>query len=61
MRARVTLGDLAMIYRAVQQGMRLSRSLLDSVGQLYANTLFLGNLFEFLAFEPKIRIRDARA
>ncbi|HTP31282.1 MAG TPA: ABC transporter ATP-binding protein [Candidatus Acidoferrales bacterium] len=55
MRGRVTLGDLAMFYQAVQQGMRLSRSVLDNVGQLYANTLFLGNLFEFLALEPKIR------
>jgi ATP-binding cassette subfamily B protein len=58
MRGRVTLGDLAMFYQAVQQGMRLSRSVLDSVGQLYANTLFLGNLFEFLALEPNIRSGD---
>jgi len=50
----VTLGDLAMLYQAFQQGLRLSRSLLDNVGQLYANTLFLGNLFEFLALEPKV-------
>jgi len=55
MQGKVTLGDLAMFYQAVQQGMRLSRSVLDSVGQLYANTLFLGNLFEFLALEPRIR------
>jgi ATP-binding cassette subfamily B protein len=34
-----------------------SRSLLDNVGQLYANTLFLGNLFEFLALEPKVTSR----
>jgi len=51
----VTLGDLAMFYQAFQQGLRLSRSLLDDVGQLYGNTLFLGNLFEFLALEPKVR------
>jgi len=53
-RHEVTLGDLAMLYQAFQQGLRLSRSLLDDVGQLYANTLFLGNLFDFLALEPKV-------
>jgi len=50
----VTLGDLAMFYQAFQQGLGLSRSLLGNVGQLYANALFLGNLFEFLALEPKV-------
>jgi ATP-binding cassette subfamily B protein len=50
----VTLGDLAMFYQAFQQGLRLSQSLLNDVGQLYANTLFLGNLFDFLALEPKV-------
>jgi ATP-binding cassette subfamily B protein len=53
-RHQVTLGDLALFYQAFQQGMRLSRSLLDEVGHLYANTLFLGNLFEFLELEPKV-------
>jgi ATP-binding cassette subfamily B protein len=50
----VTLGDLALFYQAFQQGLGLSRSLLGNVGQLYANALFLGNLFEFLALEPKV-------
>jgi len=54
LRHEVTLGDLAMFYQAFQQGMRLSRSLLDNVGQLYANTLFLGNLFEFLSLQPNV-------
>lgn len=54
MRGLVTLGDLALIYAAFNQGQRLMRTLLESVGQLYANSLFLGNLFEFLALEPII-------
>jgi ATP-binding cassette, subfamily B, bacterial len=54
-RNEITLGDLAMLYQAFQQGLRLSRSLLDDVGQLYANTLFLGNLFDFLALRPQVR------
>src|SRR5258705_2671008 len=50
----VTLGELALIYVAFNQGQRLMRTLLENVGQLYANSLFLGNLFEFLALEPLI-------
>jgi ATP-binding cassette subfamily B protein len=30
------------------------RSMLDDVGQLYQNSLFLGNLFEFLALQPTV-------
>jgi ATP-binding cassette subfamily B protein len=50
----VTLGDLALFYQAFQQGQRLMRSLLDGVGQVYTNALFLGNLFEFLALRPRV-------
>ena len=50
----VTLGDLALFYQAFQQGLGLMRSLLEHAGQLYQNTLFLGNLFEFLALEPSV-------
>jgi ATP-binding cassette, subfamily B, bacterial len=52
MKGLVTLGDLALIYAAFNQGQGLMRTLLESMGQLYANSLFLGNLFEFLALEP---------
>ncbi|HEY2018169.1 MAG TPA: ABC transporter transmembrane domain-containing protein, partial [Bryobacteraceae bacterium] len=38
-RHEVTLGDLAMFYQALQQGMGLSRSLLENVGQFYGNVL----------------------
>lgn len=50
----ITLGDLALIYAAFNQGQRLMRTLLEDVGQLYANSLFLSNLFEFLALQPLI-------
>ncbi|NOZ78466.1 MAG: ABC transporter ATP-binding protein [Acidobacteria bacterium] len=53
-RGLVTLGDLAMFYQAFSQGQRLMRSLLETVGQIYSNSLFLGNLFEFLGLEPKL-------
>lgn len=50
----VTLGELALLYAAFNQGQGLMRTLLENAGQLYANSLFLGNLFAFLSLEPKI-------
>jgi ATP-binding cassette subfamily B protein len=50
----ITLGELALFYQAFQQGLQLLRSLLENAGQVYANMLFLGNLFEFLALSPKV-------
>ena len=54
LRGLISLGDLALFYQAFQQGTRLARALLENVGQLDQNSLFLGNLFEFLALEPQI-------
>jgi ATP-binding cassette, subfamily B, bacterial len=53
----VTLGELALIYAAFNQGQGLMRTLLENAGQLYGNSLFLGNLFEFLALPPGIICR----
>ena len=50
----ITPGELAMIYAAFNQGQGLMRTLLENAGQLYGNSLFLGNLFEFLALQPRI-------
>jgi len=50
----VTLGELALIYAAFNQGQALMRTLLENAGQLYGNSLFLGNLFEFLALKPVV-------
>ena len=49
---KVTLGELALVYVAFNQGQGLMRTLLENAGQLYGNSLFLGNLFEFLSLEP---------
>jgi len=49
-----TLGDLALFYQAFSQGQRLMRSLLGSVGHVYYNLLFLGNLFAFLDLEATV-------
>ncbi len=53
-RGLVTLGDLAMFYQAFQSGSGLARTLLENVGQLYSNSLFLGNLFDFLDLRPSV-------
>lgn len=50
----VSLGEVAMFYQAFSQGQKLMRSLLESAGQMYGNTLFLGNLFQFLQLEPRV-------
>ena len=52
---QVSLGDLALFYQAFNQGQQLMRSLLSGVGQIYQNMLFLGNLFEFLDLETRVR------
>jgi len=50
----VTLGDLALFYQAFTRGQGIMRSLLGSLGHIYNNTLFLGNLFGFLDLKPTI-------
>lgn len=50
----ITLGDLTLFYQAFNRGQGLLRSLLQNVAQIYANVLFLGNLFRFLELEPRI-------
>ncbi len=54
MRGLVTLGDLALFYQAFNQGQSLLRSILGNLSQVYSNSLFLGDLFEFLALEPQV-------
>jgi ATP-binding cassette subfamily B protein len=54
----VSLGDLALMYVAFNQGQRLMRTLVESAGQLYGNSLFLGSLFEFLAMQPIVKEAD---
>jgi ATP-binding cassette, subfamily B, bacterial len=50
----ISLGDLALFYQAFNRGQSLMRSLLSDMGKIYSNSLFLGNLFEFLALESQV-------
>ena len=51
MHGRMTAGALAMFFVAFTQSQAIVRSLLHNAGQVYSNSLFLGNLFQFLALE----------
>ncbi|CAK0745019.1 Multidrug ABC transporter ATP-binding protein [Gammaproteobacteria bacterium] len=50
----VSLGDLVLCYQSFQQGQKLLRSLMESTGRIYRSTLFLENLFQFLAIQPQL-------
>ncbi len=54
LRGVAQLGDLVLCYQAFQQGQALLRSMLSSTGQIYRSTLFLENLFQFLAIESQV-------
>jgi ATP-binding cassette subfamily B protein len=49
-----SFGDLALFYSAFNQGQNLMRSLLGQMGEIYSNSLFLGDLFAFLELKPKV-------
>lgn len=50
----ITLGELTIFYQAFNRGQGVLRSLLNNVSDIYTNTLFLSNLFEFLTMEPTV-------
>lgn len=54
LRGLISIGDLALFYQAFNQGISVARTSLENVGHLYENTLFLGNLFEFLDLKPQV-------
>ena len=47
-RGLATIGDLALFYQAFNQGQSLVGALLQNIGQIYTNTLFIEHLFTFL-------------
>ena len=49
-----TIGDLALFYQIFNQGQILLKSFLGDIGRLYANSLFLKDLFEFLDLKPSV-------
>lgn len=51
---RFSIGDLALFFQAFNKGQGIIRSLLGNIGNIYRNSLFIGNLFEFLQLQPTI-------
>jgi ATP-binding cassette subfamily B protein len=49
-----TLGDLALFYQAFHQGQSRMSALLEDLGEIYNNSLFLSDLFAFLSLEPQV-------
>jgi ATP-binding cassette subfamily B protein len=49
-----TLGDVALVYQALQRAQGLTRALLGNLSQVYTSTLFLAKLFAFLDLKPQI-------
>lgn len=58
-RGLATLGDLALFYQAFNQGQALVGGLLQNMGQIYTNTLFLEHLFTFLDLENGVEDPEA--
>jgi len=52
--ARVTIGDLFLYTQAMERTLESMGYVFDSISELYENTLFVSNLFEYLKQEPQI-------
>jgi len=50
--ARITLGDLALVFQAAEQARSRLSQLFTSMGVFYEHSLFVGNLYDFLALAP---------
>jgi ATP-binding cassette subfamily B protein len=50
----LTLGDLVMYYQAFQRGQGYLRDILGGLANLYEDSLFLANLYEFLDLRSRV-------
>ena len=55
----LTLGDLALFYQAFQKGQGIMGSLFINMGEIYSNSIFLNDLFEFLDHQPQVKDSEA--
>ena len=51
---RWTAGDLALVVVALVQSQSTARAALQNAGRIHQNSLFLGNLFEYLSIRPAL-------
>ena len=55
-----TLGDLVAFYQIFQSGQGLMQSVMRKAGGIYESVLFLSDLFEFFALEPRIQAEEEK-
>jgi len=63
-RAEISLGDLTLYIAVFRQGQGAVQAILQGVGTMYEDALFMSNLFDYLAIETggeAPRVRPARA
>lgn len=53
-RGTITLGGLVMYYQAFQNGQNYLHEVLKGLADLYEDSLFLTNLYEFLEMQPRV-------
>jgi len=53
----ITIGGLTLYYQAFQQSQTQVSNILSGIGSTYENSLFLSNLFAFLAYAPELPVR----
>lgn len=54
---RITVGGRTLYYQAFQQSQSQISNILSGIGSTYENSLFLSNLFDFLAYAPELPLR----
>ena len=54
LRGAGTLGDLVLFYQVLMGTQSIMRAATGSFGQIYANSLFLASLFQFLDLKPRV-------
>ncbi len=52
---KASLGEVAMLYQAFNQGQGLMRNVLGNVGSIYRNSMFVNDLFLFFSIEPAVK------
>lgn len=56
-----SLGDLALFYQVFNQGQLIVRSSMTAVSDLLGNLMYLEDLFQFLALEPKLQFNPNKS
>ena len=50
----MTVGDLVVAFQAIQRGHGFMQGLLESITDLYENSLFVQNVYDFLSIKPRL-------